>query len=199
LESSVALKLNTKMRQFRLRILESDFDFFKSLDQLYRSDPSAFVTKYNNNINDEQLDSSISATPTFEEFVTTSCSCGNCYNLFARTDKIPWRRFDNSNIFVNSKHGFITVYNCPVNQYEGLGFLQISKKEHEPMEQLQANMYLHEQEKYNERIQQQIQQVNHQLNQQQNNAQELEPVDAQDVSLSETVSNVSEMSDPFDI
>jgi hypothetical protein len=72
------------------------------------------------------LNKNITTSHTLYDFVTENCSCGTCYTMLARNDRVPWRKTKGSPTFTNAKHGTWTVQNCPVNNYEGIGYIYIS-------------------------------------------------------------------------
>lgn len=121
-------------------VLDEDIGLFYTLLGQYHADPERFRTfaREFGKGNEERpgqpecppADSS-QEIPNLYAFVAANCSCGGCYKQFARTDRVPWRSVEDSDLFVNAKHGTVFVGDCPVRKFVGMGYIYVEPKQFE--------------------------------------------------------------------
>lgn len=118
-------------------VLNEDLGVIYALFGAYHSDRTRFMAHFDLFMNTSAQDSK--ETPqspsseiseerpkvhrTLHRVILHECTCGKCYNLFARNDRAPWRRLE-GNTFVNARHGKIIVdSSCPVSNCDLSGFI----------------------------------------------------------------------------
>lgn len=120
-----------------LNVPNEDLGLIYGLFSLYYSDRVKFVNHFNLLLNSSEEKSLNSSEPrsaensteaptkprTLHYTIINECTCGKCYNLFARNDRVPWRRLQ-ENQFVNPRHGIINIEpTCPVASCDCGGYI----------------------------------------------------------------------------
>jgi len=54
----------------------------------------------------------------FYSSLLQECTCGTCFNTFARPSRTPWKAIGNG-VFCNSEHGRVTIKGCSFSKYSG--------------------------------------------------------------------------------
>jgi hypothetical protein len=63
------------------------------------------------------------------ERVSAECTCGKCYTLFGRNDRVPWRSQGNGK-YINAKHGQVTVaMHCKLFRASMSGYIYLTRAE----------------------------------------------------------------------
>merc|ERR1712137_776268 len=64
------------------------------------------------------------------ERVCNECSCGTCYDLFARGDRVPWRSGPEKGKFINARHGEARINRkCKLFGEKFSGYIYMTKNE----------------------------------------------------------------------